>query len=133
VNLYAYVGNNPLSFIDPTGEIGFLPAVWWGAQFVWGAYQGYEAGQAFNKLQCDNPPPDPSRNDGEGPTPGQRQTRLAKTLENAFNAYGEGFVKTYGAIFVASVTGKFANPAGAAAGFAAGAYSGSQQPCDCDK
>ncbi len=72
-------------------------------------------------------------NDGEGPTPGQRQTRLAKTFENAFNAYAEGFVKPYGAIFVASVTGKFANPAGAAAGFAAGAYSGSQQPCDCKK
>ena len=133
VNLYAYVGGNPVSYIDPIGELGFLPAAWWVAQTAWSAYQGYKAGQAFNKAQCDNPPPDPTMNDGDGPTPGQNQARNVKTLANGFGAYGEGITKAYAAVFVASVTGKFANPAGAAVGFAVGAYFGSQQPCTCQE
>lgn len=85
MNFYAYVNGNPPNVIDSIGELGFLPAVWWGAQTAWSAYQGYKAGQVFNNSQCENPPPDPTMNDGEGPTPGQNQARNVKTLINGFS------------------------------------------------
>jgi RHS repeat-associated protein len=34
---YGYVGQNPLSFVDPTGKIAFAPAIWMGGEIAVGA------------------------------------------------------------------------------------------------
>ena len=130
-NLMAYVGGDPVGNVDPTGEIAVVPIAVWFGQAAWGAYQGYQAAQAFNKAQCNNPPLNGSMNDGEGPTPGQNAARNAKTFSNGASAYGGGAAKALAGVAIASVTTKFGNPLAAALGFAAGAYVGSQQPCTC--
>jgi RHS repeat-associated protein len=130
-NRFGYVGGNAISYVDPTGEIAFLPVLIWGAQAAWGAYQGYEAAQQFLRYQCKNPPLSDNMNDGSGPMPGDISRRHAETIANGGSAYGAGIAKALGGAMLIGATKKFGNPLAAAGGVAAGAYFGSKQKCTC--
>ena len=132
-NLYSYVGGNPVSYVDPDGQLAFMPVAIFVGQAAWGAYQGYKAGVGFNRLQCSNRRPGPSMNEGEGPTPGQSNLWMTQSVRNGFSTYGVGGANVVGA--AAALAGT-RNPSGIVAGslgFVVGATYGDSQPCDCSK
>lgn len=47
-NLYRFGYNNPVSFVDPEGDLAFLPALYFLGQLGLAAYSGYEAGKAIS-------------------------------------------------------------------------------------
>jgi RHS repeat-associated protein len=130
-NRFGYVGGNALSYTDPTGELPFLPIIVLGAQTAWGAYQGYRAVDAFNEAQCADGVVNNQRREGEGPTPSEVAAQNAKTFSNGASASGQGAAKALAGLALSGVSGKVAGTFAAGAGFAAGAFSRSQQSCTC--
>lgn len=86
---------------------------------------------SFNEAQCDNPPLDPSMNEGMGPTPSEAAGHASQTVANVGSAHGWGLAKAMAVVPVASAKGSYGKAPAALAGYAVGAYFGASSDCGC--
>ena len=89
LNPYSYVGGNPVTYVDPNGQVGIVIGLVTVGGAVWATYQGYMAGLKYAEAQnSTNQKFDDRSGNSDTYTPAQEIARQAEQISNGIDAYG---------------------------------------------